>query len=103
MALRATYWERRDNADRQALGNTAYDFCRALRGPKGMRNCRYYWTNADTIVILGDAESAEVFDQPGTPELGKAAFALSDLARSVRDERWIDPRQGVEAYRQAGR
>ena len=46
MALRATYWERRDNADREALGNTAYDFCRALRRAKGMRNCRYYWTNA---------------------------------------------------------
>ncbi len=103
MALRATYWERRDNADRQALGNTAYDFCRASRGVEGVRNCRFYWTNADNIVTLAEAESAEVFDRPGTPELGKAAFALADVARSVRDERWIEPREGVEAYRQAGR
>ncbi len=103
MALRATYWERRDNADRNTLGNTAYDFCRAARGAEGMRNCRFYWADADTIVILAEAESAEVFGRPGTPGLGKAAFALADLARSVRDERWIEPREGVEAYRQAGR
>ena len=103
MALRATYWERRDTADRNALGNAAYDYCRTSRGVKGIRSCRFYWTSADTIVILADAESAEVFDRPGTPELGKAAFVLSDLARSVRDERWIEPREGVEAYRQAGR
>ena len=103
MALRATHWERRDTDDREALGNTAYDFCRASRGVKGIRNCRFYWSNADTVVILADAESAEVFDRPGTPELGKAAFVLADLARSVRDERWIEPREGVAAYRQAGR
>ena len=103
MALRATYWERRDGADRNALGNTAYDFCRASRGVEGMRHCRFYWPNADTIVVLADAESAEVFDRPGTPELGKAAFVLADLARQVRDERWVEPREGVEAYRRAGR
>jgi hypothetical protein len=103
MALRATYWERRDNADREALGNSAYDFCRSARGVEGIRNCRFYWSNADTIVILSDAESPDVFDRPGTPEVGKAAFALADLARTVRDERWIEPREGVEAYRRAGR
>ena len=68
-----------------------------------MNHCRFYWTNTDTVVILGDAESPDVFDRPGTPELGKAVFALGDLARQIRDERWAEPRSGQEAYRQAGR
>ncbi len=68
-----------------------------------MNNCRFYWTNTDTVVILRDAESPEVFDRPGTPELGKAVFALADLAHQIRDERWVEPRSGQEAYRQAGR
>ncbi len=103
MAIRATHWERRDGADREALGNAAYDFCRASRAVQGMNNSRFYWTNTDTVVILGDAESPEVFERPGTPELGKAVFALADLAHQIRDERWVEPRSGQEAYRQAGR
>ena len=103
MALRATYWERRDGGDRNAFGNAAYDFCRALRGVQGIRHCRFYWSNTDTVVILGDAESPEVFDRPGTPEVGKAVFALADLGHQIRDERWAEPRAGQEAYSQAGR
>ncbi len=103
MALRATHWERRDGTDREAFGNAAYNLCRTSRAVQGMNNCRFYWINTDTLVILGDAESPEVFDRPGTPELLKAAFALADLAHQIRDERWVDPRSGQEAYRQAGR
>ncbi len=103
MALRATHWERRDGADREAVGNAAYVFCRASRAVQGMNSCRFYWSNTEPVVILGDAESPEVFDRPGTPELGKAVFILGDLARQIRDERWAEPRSGQEAYRQAGR
>ena len=103
MAIRATHWRRRDGADREAFGSAAYDFCRASRTVQGMNNSRFYWTDTDTLVILGDAESAEVFDRPGTPEIGKAVFVLADLAQQIRDERWVDPRSGQEAYRQAGR
>ena len=103
MALRATHWERRDASDREAFGNAAYDFCRASRAVQGMNNCRFYWINTDTLVILAEAESPEVFDPPGGPEHGKAVFALGDLAHQIRDERWVEPRSGQEAYRQAGR
>jgi hypothetical protein len=55
------------------------------------------------MVIQADAESFEIFDRPGTPEAAKAGFALLDLARNVRTERWGEPRDAEQAYRLAGR
>ncbi len=68
-----------------------------------MRSSKFYWENSDTIVMQSEAESFEVFDRPGTPELGKAIFALSDVARPVSTERWQEPRAAAELYRRAGR
>ncbi len=103
MAIQITRWERRDNADRNALGQAALDACRASRGIEGTRSCRFYWTSTDGIAMLWDAESAEVFDQPGTADQARAVFALADLARAVDMERWADPRTGQDVYRRAGR
>ena len=48
-------------------------------------------------------DSFEVLDRTGTPELGKAIFALADIARAASTERWQEPRAATEAYRRAGR
>jgi hypothetical protein len=48
---------------------------------------------------LMDAESQEVFDKPPTPELATALFALSDLARPVGSERWMEAAAGEQAFR----
>jgi hypothetical protein len=103
MAIQITRWERRDNADRNALGNAALDTCRASRGVEGTRSCRFYWSSTDGIVILWEAESAQTFDQPPAADQARAAFALADLSRPVGMERWADPRTGQEAYRLSGR
>jgi hypothetical protein len=37
MAMEVSWWERRDAADRDALGRAALDHCRALRQTAGLR------------------------------------------------------------------
>ncbi len=103
MAILVNHFNRRDNASVEAFGNAAYDYCRASRAQAGTRSSRFYWVDIDTIVVQSEAESFEVFDRPGTPEMGKAAFALLDLARSGTTERWLEPQAAQEAYRSAGR
>ena len=103
MAIIVNHWQRRDATGIEAFGNAAYEVCRAERGVEGISGSRFYWLNSDTIVIQSQADSFEVFDRPGTPDLGKAIFALSDIARAASTERWQEPRAATEAYRRAGR
>lgn len=103
MAILISRYERRDGADRDAMAGAALDVCRANRAAQGMRSARFYWTNTDTIVLMLDAESQEVFDRPGSSDQLRTAFALADLARNTGLERWADARDGEQAYRGAGR
>lgn len=102
MAVLISYWERRDKAGIEPLAHAANHYCQAARAQEGIRSARFYWVDADHIAIMSEAESFEVFDRP-TPELGEAAFALTDLARASGAERWYEPREAEEAYRRAGR
>ena len=103
MAIIVNHWQRRDSTNIESFGNAAYEVCRASRANQEIRRARFYWLNADTIVIQSEADSFEALDRQGTPEFGKAIFALSDLARAVSTERWQEPRDATEAYRRAGR
>jgi hypothetical protein len=68
-----------------------------------MRSARFYWTNADTVALMFDAESAEVFDRQPSGDQARTGFALADLARNVGIERWMDAGAGEQTYRTAGR
>jgi hypothetical protein len=103
MAIIVGRWERRDSADRQDLGSAALAYCQAIKTRDGVRSSRFFWVSPDRIVIQTEAESQQVFDQPPDAETGKALFALADLAQAVDTERWMDPRDGQAAYRNAGR
>jgi hypothetical protein len=103
MAGLVTHWERRDGADREALGQAAFALCRATRQVDGVKSSRFFWTGPDQVVILSEANTMADFDQASKPDQAEAIFALSDLARATATERWIDPRDGTEAYRVAGR
>jgi len=103
MAGLVTHWERRDGADREALGKAAFDLCRATRQRDGIRSSRYFWTGPDQIAMLTEADTMADFEQPAKPDQAMAIFALADLARETSVERWIDPRAGMEAYNVAGR
>jgi len=103
MAITVGRWERRDSADREAFGAAALKFCRTLKAREGVRGCRFFWTSSDAIAILSEAESLRVLDEPPTQDMAQALFALDDLARPTGLERWMDPRDGTEVYRLAGR
>ncbi len=103
MAFLLQHCDRRDTADRAQFGEAAYGLCRALRGSDGIRNARFYWVNADRIVILTEAESMADFDRPPKPDAASALFRLADLARFTDEERWFDPGVGEDTYRMAGR
>jgi hypothetical protein len=98
-----TKWKRREDSDREALGNAAFVFCREQAGEAGVSSCRFFWTNSDEVAVLAESESAQVFDEPPKPEMTRALFGLADIARQTATERWIDPRDGMAAYRAAGR
>jgi len=102
MAAALTRWERRDGADRQEMAMAAIALCRASRA-SGAKASRFFWTTSDSIVTLTEADSPAFFEREPDADTAKAVFALSDLARSGSQERWIDPRDGQSAYRTAGR
>ena len=103
MAIIVGRWERRDSADMEGLGNAAFSYCRAVKTRGGVRSSRFFWLSPDRVVIQTEADSPQVFDQPPDAETAKALFALSDLARAVDTERWMDPRSAEAVYRSTRR
>lgn len=103
MAVNLTKFERRDGASREAVGTAALELCRRQRQVAGVTASRFFWTSADDIAVLTEAESAHAFDDAPKPELAAALFDLADLARQTDNERWIDPRDGISAHQTAGR
>jgi len=102
MPIQLGIWERRDNADRRELGNTALQLCRIIRKRDGITSSKFYWYTLDTVVILTEGETAAL-DAPGTAESARALFDLGDLARVTKYWRLGEPRAGEETYRAAGR
>ena len=103
MAMEVSWWERRDQADRDTLGRAALEHCRALRATEGMRSARFYWLGPDVLVLVEDVETLDVPSEGMTTDQARTFFALADLARQTRYERWQDPGQGEAFYRLAGR
>jgi hypothetical protein len=103
MAMQVSWWERRDAADRDALGRAALAHCRALRRSEGMRSARFYWLGPDALVLLEEVESLDIPSEGMAPDQAQTFFALADLARQTRYERWQDPGRGEAFYRLARR
>jgi hypothetical protein len=101
MTINVTHFERRDAADREDLGKTAFALTQALKADDGVHSARFYWANADTIAVMVDTDTDG--DTPPNADAARAMFALCDLARQTRNERWLDPGTGERTYRSAGR
>lgn len=95
-------FERRDDTNREALGNAALTMCRAWRAREGIRSARFYWHQADTVVLWIEAEEGG-FNSPAGADYLRAGFELADLARTTLYLRMTEPRTGEEQYRAAGR
>ena len=103
MALEVSWWERRDPADRDALGRAALDHGRTLRQTAGMCAARFDWLGPDTLVLFEDVESLDVPSEAMGTDQARTFFALADLARRTRYERWQDPGSGQAFYQLADR
>jgi hypothetical protein len=96
-----THWERRSDADREALGKSALALTQAMRS-SGATDARFYWSGPDTVVVQVDV-GERMTEAPPSPEAARALFAMGDLARQSHRELWMAPRAGEQAYRSAGR
>jgi len=105
MPIQLMIWERRDNGDREAMGNTALDLCRIIRRRDGITSARFYWSLSETMVFLTEGE-AVALDTPGQvapAEYSRAGLAFADNARLTLNIRLAEPRDALETYRAAGR
>lgn len=102
MGMSVAYWERRDSADREALGQAALDVCRAQKLMDGVEDSRFYWLDPDKIVVQARTSKVVDWGRPD-PKLAAGFFRLADLARQIRIEEWMDPAMGEDNYRRAGR
>lgn len=105
MPIQLNVFERRDNADREALADAAMAMCRASRAREGITSSRFYWHRSETIVFLteGEAAALDTMEQGAPEDFYRAGFALFDLAREIINWRLLDPRVGEKSYRAAGR
>ena len=103
MPIEVSHWRRRDNADREILGKSALEVCRALRSADGFTDARFYWAGPDEIVVQATAASGEAFGREYAPDVARVFYALADSAYQTSREWWIEPARGEANYRSAGR
>jgi len=102
MPIQLWIWERRDNGDREVMGNSALELSRATRGKDGITSAKFYWYRADTVVLLTEGETAALDALPPVDSMA-AALALADNAKGTLEMRLEEPRDALETYRSAGR
>ena len=105
MPIQLSIWERRDNGDREVMGNTALAICRFERTTNGITSAKFYWSGSERIVFLTEGEGPALsgIGESYPPDYYKAGFVLADNARVTMNLRLTDPRESLETYRAAGR
>lgn len=103
MPIEVSHWRRRDTADRENLGKTALETCRALRSADGFTDARFYWVSPDEIVLQATASAGEVLGREYAPDVARAFYALADNATQVSREWWMEPGPAEANYHSAGR
>ena len=105
MPIQLMICERRDNGDREAMGNTALELCRIIRRRDGIAAARFYWSGSENIVFLteGEATALDTPAQAAPADYARSAFVLADNARITLNMRLAEPRDALQTYRSAGR
>ncbi|MDX1621986.1 MAG: hypothetical protein R3320_13395 [Nitriliruptorales bacterium] len=102
MGIEVIYWERRDAADRNEMGQAALGLCRAQKVLDGVEDSRFYWRTPDQLVIQIHTSKNVDWSKPD-PKVAASLFHLADLARQTGSENWMEPSTGLDNYRAAGR
>ena len=105
MPIQLNIYERRDNGDREAMGNLALAMTRIVKAREGIRSSRFFWYRWDNIVFITEGE-AEALNSPGSAapgDMARAVFDLADNARETLNWRLSEPQASEGTYRAAGR
>ena len=93
--LHISKWERHSNGTRDALGTAAFNLCKNAKSQEGVHSAKFYWPNPNIIAIIIEAETGSwgMQKEPDGSTM-KAFFDLSDVAKCVMDETWVDASLG---------
>jgi hypothetical protein len=93
--LHISKWERHSNGTRDALGTAAFNLCKNAKSQEGVHSAKFYWPNPNIIAIIIEAETGSwgMQIEPDGSTM-KAFFDLSDVAKCVMDETWVDASLG---------
>ena len=93
--LHISKWERHSNGTRDALGTAAFNLCKNAKSQEGVHSAKFYWPNPNIIAIIIEAETGSwgMQKEPDGSTM-KALFDLSDVAKCVMDETWVDASLG---------
>tara|TARA_B100000524_G_C23442576_1_gene295837 strand:- start:199 stop:507 length:309 start_codon:yes stop_codon:yes gene_type:complete len=93
--LHISKWERHSNGTRDALGIAAFNLCKNAKSQEGVHSAKFYWPNPNIIAIIIEAETGSwgMQKEPDGSTM-KAFFDLSDVAKCVMDETWVDASLG---------
>ena len=93
--LHISKWERHSNGTRDALGTAAFNLCKNAKSQEGVHSAKFYWPNPNIIAIIIEAETGSwgMQKEPDGSTM-KAFFDLSDVAKCVMDEPWVDASLG---------
>ena len=93
--LHISKWERHSNGTRDALGTAAFNLCKNAKSQEGVYSAKFYWPNPNIIAIIIEAETGSwgMQKEPDGSTM-KAFFDLSDVAKCVMDETWVDASLG---------
>ena len=95
MAAKLQMFERRDGAARESVGMAAFAYCNAVKKQEGVTDSGFYWASPDEVAILTTGSTAAALEPKPEPNLARALFSLSDVARQTRMENWSDARDGA--------
>ena len=87
--------ETHSNGTRDALGTAAFNLCKNAKSQEGVHSAKFYWPNPNIIAIIIEAETGSwgMQKEPDGSTM-KAFFDLSDVAKCVMDETWVDASLG---------
>ena len=93
--LHISKWERHSNGTRDSLGTDAFNLCKNAKSQEGVQSAKFYWPNPNIIAIIIEAETGSwgMQKEPDGSTM-KAFFDLSDVAKCVMDETWVDASLG---------
>ena len=77
---------------------------RCKRSREGTLNSRYFWPDANTVVIVGEIDHPRrVYGGEPSADGARIQFSLADLADRTAFEIWSGAREGTDQNQLAGR